>query len=81
MQSIIVYRNPVEAAFWEMMSNGQLFPIMVGILVFFCVFLTLHTYAVERYTSTFGKYRKHASNLALFASVIVAVYVVYFLWV
>jgi hypothetical protein len=34
--SIIVYRNPIEAAFWE---SGMLIPIMVGCVAWFAVFL------------------------------------------
>lgn len=29
-QSIIVYRNPMEAMFWE---SGMMFPIMVGVVI------------------------------------------------
>lgn len=35
-QSIIVYRNPVEAAFWE---SGMAFPLMSGLFVGFIVFV------------------------------------------
>lgn len=37
-QSIIVYRNPVEAQFWE---SGMAFPLMAGLGVFFLLFLFL----------------------------------------
>lgn len=37
-QSIIVYRNPIEAAFWE---SGMLLPLMGGLGVGFIVFLLL----------------------------------------
>lgn len=39
MQSVIVYRNPLEAMMWEGLMNGSFFPIIVGVVVFFCVFL------------------------------------------
>lgn len=39
---IIVYRNPAEAALWNMLSNGEIFPFAVGIVVFFVVFLAMH---------------------------------------
>lgn len=51
MQSIIVYRNPMEAAFWDIMSGGELFPIIVGIIAFFVVFLTVQHQIVDRYYS------------------------------
>ncbi len=46
MQSIIVYRNPLEAAAWEMLMTGEGFvPIFAGIIVFFAILLTLHKIA------------------------------------
>lgn len=34
-QSIIVYRNPLEAAFWSMlMDSPYVFPIIVAVVVF-----------------------------------------------
>lgn len=40
MQQIIVYRNPAEAAFWNtIMSADNIFPIFVGVVVFFAVLL------------------------------------------
>lgn len=39
MQSVIVYRNPLEAMMWEGLMNGSFFPVIVGVVVFFCVFL------------------------------------------
>ena len=38
MQSIIVYRNPLEAALWE---GGMVWPIIVGCFVGFVTFLIL----------------------------------------
>lgn len=35
-QSIIVYRNPVEQAFWEGLMNSELtFPVMFAVAMFF----------------------------------------------
>lgn len=42
MQEIIVYRNPMEAAFWQMVMSGEAWPVMVAVVVFFAVFLGLH---------------------------------------
>lgn len=39
--TIIVYRNPVEKAFWEDgVMGGGLVPVLLGVAVFFFVFLT-----------------------------------------
>lgn len=48
-QSIIVYRNPLEAAMWEGLMDGSIFPVIVGVIVFFAVFLTVNRFVVERY--------------------------------
>lgn len=42
MQEIIVYRNPLEAAMWHGIMDGSFFPVIVGVLVFFAVFLGLN---------------------------------------
>ena len=47
MQEIIVYRNPLEAAMWNSFMNGDFFPVMVGIAVFFAVFLASHAVACK----------------------------------
>jgi hypothetical protein len=45
MQEIIVYRNPLEAAMWNSFMNGDFFPVIAGIVVFFAVFLVSHAVA------------------------------------
>ena len=30
MTEIIVYRNPAEAALWQMLSGGEFFPVFAG---------------------------------------------------
>jgi multisubunit Na+/H+ antiporter MnhE subunit len=78
-QSIIVYRNPVEAAFWESASSGQIFPVIVGVIVFFAVFLVLNAYVVERFV-TFRK-RAPATYVALFIGALAGVLVVNKMWI
>lgn len=34
MQEVIVYRNPVEAAFWSGMTDGSMVPIFAALLAF-----------------------------------------------
>lgn len=49
MQSVIVYRNPVEAAIWEsLMSSSATFPVLCGIASFFAVFITLASFLQRR---------------------------------
>ena len=33
MTEIIVYRNPAEAALWQMLSGGEFFPVFAGAIV------------------------------------------------
>lgn len=60
MQQIIVYRNPLEAAFWNSAASGQLFPFLVwGIL-------TIAAIAAIHYTTTgvlqlYNNFHRHAS--------------------
>lgn len=79
MQSIIVYRNPMEAAFWEMMSNGQMIPIFVAIIVFFAVLLTIQTQVINRFVIL--RHPERASYAAMIVSAMVAVFVAYKMWV
>jgi uncharacterized integral membrane protein len=79
IQSIIVYRNPMEAAFWESASSGAIFPIIVGIIVFFAVFLIVHAQVVERFYS----WRRQAwpSYINLFVSACAGCAVIYKMWI
>lgn len=43
MQSVIVYRNPAEAAFWEAMSSANVIPIALAALCFIVVFTTTNS--------------------------------------
>ena len=51
MHQIIVYRNPAEAAFWNLMSDGSLFPITCAIVIFFIVFMAINQIAMMKWTS------------------------------
>lgn len=39
--TIIVYRNPLEAAIWDSLMGGGLFPLLAGLFVAFIVGLTV----------------------------------------
>lgn len=82
MQQIIVYRNPLEAAFWNSVSGGQLFPILVGVVVFFAVFLTLNKLVeVVLHIPSWGRKAAVATNIELALAAAVACGVAYALWV
>jgi hypothetical protein len=49
MQEVIVYRNPVEAAFWHSMSNGgALIFLMFGVMMFI-YFIALY-YIINKFS-------------------------------
>lgn len=76
MQSIIVYRNPVEAMFWEGLTSGSFFPYICGIIVFFALFVLIQTKVVEKYY----KYRNQLqTNLNLVFSGAVAIFVIWYM--
>lgn len=61
MQSIIVYRNPAEAMFWE---GGYAFPIFVGCAVGFVTFLMLHQLFVKFFPAK-RSYFKQVSDVQM----------------
>lgn len=80
MQQIIVYRNPAEAAFWDMiMSSTNLFPIMVGIVVFFNV-LIFSTYLVRKSKQKMI-YNLRNSYFPLIVSAICGIFTVWYMWI
>lgn len=78
MQSIIVYRNPVEAAFWEGAAQAEFFPIIVGIVAFFAVFILANSFIVTRFFS--WRNREVATKINLAVSAMIAVTVCYKMW-
>lgn len=80
MQQIIVYRNPAEVAFWNLItSSPNMFPISVGIVVFFVSVLVFSDVTRK------SKYRA-ARNVAnsyipLIVSGLVGVLVTWYMWI
>ena len=64
MQEIIVYRNPMEAAMWHSLSNGELFPVLCGIIVFFATFLFTNA-VMNKIWGSWGKAAAMRTNAAL----------------
>ena len=72
MQSVIVYRNPVEAAIWEsLMSSSATFPVLCGIASFFAVFITLASFLQRR-----GGIHSSSTNFSLAVAAVVGITVV-----
>jgi hypothetical protein len=80
-QSIIVYRNPIEAAFWEGDGAAMLVPVGLGVIVFFVVFLTLNALVVERYTGWNSKYRSYGAYSALAVSALAGFVAARMMWI
>lgn len=72
MQEIIVYRNPMEAAMWGALGNGELFPIMCGVIIFFTSFLVLRMVG-NRFFGTRYIIRKNVDVVSLIASAVVSI--------
>ena len=75
MTEIIVYRNPAEAALWQMLSGGEFFPVLVGVLA---VML-----AAKVFDKVFGAFRqpKWAGDLTLVIGAAAWVATTYALWI
>lgn len=63
-QSIIVYRNPAEAAFWE---SGMAFPLMVGIVL--AVVLTIGVDKLAQRFLSRRAYREHGGTIAVITAI------------
>jgi len=64
-QSVIVYHNPIEAAFWE---SGLLFPLVVGIVVGIGASYVCTT-AWQRVWPNGSRMQDFASHVALFSAI------------
>lgn len=80
MQQIIVYRNPAEAAFWNtIMSADNIFPIFVGVVVFFAVLLI--TDSIVRKSKIRAIYNLRNSYFPLIVSAICGIFTVWYMWI
>ena len=77
MQSIIVYRNPAEAAFWEFVTSGSFFPIIVGVVAFFAIFLLVQRVVIDR----FFRWNNNATptNINLMLSGVIGVFIIWYI--
>lgn len=77
MQQIIVYRNPAEAAFWDLLLNSpNMFPISMGVVVFFVVLLLSdHVIRGNRFT-------RHMANsyASLVIGSVAGVFTTWYMW-
>ena len=79
MQEIIVYRNPAEAALWQLLMSGEFFVVLCGILAFFAVFLGMHA-VMTRIWGSWGNGAKLRSYLGLAAGAAAGVATVWAMW-
>lgn len=79
MTEIIVYRNPAEAALWQMLSGGEFFPIFVGAIVGVLA-VVLATKIFDKVLGTFRQ-PKWAGNLALVIGAAAWAATSYALWI
>lgn len=78
-QSIIVYRNPLEQAFWE---SGVFGPICIGGLVFLLAVVGLHKFldfiSPRMKISRFGNVYRNLSNLFMLISAGAGLYALFY---
>jgi zinc transporter ZupT len=74
---VIVYRNPLEAAVWDLFMNStNTFPLIASVVVFFIVFMVLDS----NFPGT-QKIQKYRNNIMLALSVIAGFAMGWYLWV
>lgn len=78
MQSIIVYRNPLEAAIWEGMSNGNFFPFIVASFV--CVFFVMIYSSIEQKIYRKNNKRNTSNTGVVIVAAISYIGTVYLMW-
>ena len=83
MTEIIVYRNPADAALWQMLSGGEFFPVLVGAIVGVLAVVLAVVLAAKVFDKVFGAFRqpKWAGNLTLVIGAAVWVATTYVLWI
>lgn len=79
MQEIIVYRNPLEAQLWGALSSGQLFPIIIGMIVSVAA-VVMSEWAFGK---VFGVHRrpKWTGNVSLLIGAFAGIAISYFMWI
>lgn len=81
MESIIVYRNPVEAAFWDIMLNGgglQVFLVVIALGVQFVVLHSLIEKILHKTTKLGWRANQVATNLSAVLVVLTAIAILFF---
>jgi hypothetical protein len=84
MNQVIVYRNPIEAAFWNSTAAGDLFPILAGIAVFFTVFILMTVVLPRvpyRYKGNYSQRSNFEAKIAIFVGAVAAVFTVAKMWI
>ena len=79
MTEIIVYRNPAEAALWQMLSGGEFFPVFAGAVVGL-IAVVVAARICERVLGTFRQ-PKWAGNLTLVIGAAAWAATTYALWI
>lgn len=77
MQEIIVYRKPMEAALWNTIMSGDFFPVIVGVVVFFLVFLGANR--ILNKGRVIGKTVARNTNIALGLGTLLGFAAIYFM--
>jgi len=84
-QSFIVYRNPLEQAFWEGVMNGDFFPFMVAGVVFIVMVVVMNsiydTFFSKHYYSRARKIHWFQNAFLFIPAFVVSGLVLNFMWI
>lgn len=72
-QSIIVYRNPVEAAFWE---SGMAFPLVCGIIAALIVAFLVQALS-KRFMPWGSRWYRYTSNVVAGSAIVTMIAVIW----
>lgn len=79
-QSIIVYRNPMEQAFWERASGAEAIPIIASVVIFTAVFILLQK-LVDRFVGWRWNTQRRWQYLCLLGAALAAIVTANLLWI
>ncbi len=84
--SVIVYRNPMEKAFWELATSANMISLAIGMVVFFGLLYLFFSHVIPAIigkTPNVRRYvlRKKLEVWSLWFSSIVGLIVTYLAWV
>ena len=73
---VIVYRNPGEQAFWNLMMSGEALPLILGVIAAFAVF---YFYAIK-IEKLFKGFTRNQMDVINWIALIISIFIGYQVW-